>query len=335
MATTMKAVASYTGLPIDDKHSLLDVALPAPTPRSRDVIVAVQAVSVNPADVKKRSTLHRRDIPTVLGYDAAGIVQAVGDEVTTLAVGDEVWYSGDFTRQGANADLQAVDERIVARKPVTLDFAEAAALPLTTIVSWETLFDRFQLGPESDGTLVILGGAGGVGSIMIQLAAQLTNTRVIASATTEATRRWVTELGAAAVVDHRNLATSMAAVAPEGANYLFSSHSRGNIDAFAEVLRPFGHITAIDEPEGLDLLPLKQKSITWHWELMFTRSMFQTPDMIEQKHLLEYVAALVDKEKVRTTMTTAIGEFSAAGFREAHRLVETGHVNGKVVVYRQ
>jgi NADPH:quinone reductase len=335
MVTTMKAVASYTGLPIENVGSLVDVEVPVPDPRPHDVVVAVQAVSVNPADVKKRAALTQVSSPTVLGYDAAGVVQAIGPEVNTLSAGDEVWYSGDITRQGANAEFHAVDERIVARKPRTLDFAEAAAMPLTTIVSWETLFDRFKLGPESDGNLVILGGAGGVGSIMIQLAARLTGARVIASATTEETRRWVRELGAVAVVDHRELAASMATVAPEGADYLFSSHSQGNIETFAQVLRPFAHITAIDEPEGMDLLPLKEKSITWHWELMFTRSMFQTPDMIQQKYLLERVAALVDQQHIRTTMTSSIGDFSAAGLREAHRLVETGHISGKVVVYRR
>jgi NADPH2:quinone reductase len=335
MTTTMNAVASYNGLPIEDESSLVDVHMPVPDLAPHDVLVAVQAVSVNPADVKKRAALTPTGIPTVVGYDAAGVVQAIGPEVSTLSIGDEVWYSGDITRQGANADLQAVDERIVARKPMTLDFAEAAALPLTTIVSWETLFDRFELDPESDGNLLILGGAGGVGSIMIQLATRLTGTRVIASATTEESRRWVDELGADAVVDHRELAASMAAVAPEGADYLFSSHSQGNVETFAQVLRPFGHITAIDEPEGLDLLPLKEKSITWHWELMFTRSMFQTADMVQQKYLLERVAALVDQQQIRTTLTTSIGDFSAAGLREAHRLVETGHIRGKVVVYRQ
>jgi NADPH2:quinone reductase len=334
MPELMRAVASYEGLPSEDEHSLVDVELPVPMPGPRDVVVMVEAVSVNPADVKRRAGLTRSDTPTVLGYDAAGVVQAVGVEVSTLSVGDEVWYSGDITRPGANADLQAVDERIVARKPAMLTFVEAAALPLTTIVSWETLFDRFALGRDSRGTLVILGGAGGVGSIMIQLAARLTRLRVIASATTEETRQWVRNLGADDTVDHRDLATSLAAIAPEGVDYLFSSHSKGNIETFAQVLRPFSQITAIDEPEGLDLLPLKEKSIAWHWEFMFTRPMFQTPDMIEQKRLLERVATLVDAGEIRTTMTTSIGDFSAAGLREAHRLVETGHVTGKVVVHR-
>jgi NADPH2:quinone reductase len=330
----MRAVASYQGLPVDERDSLVDVEVSVPELRGRDVLVGVQAVSVNPVDVKIRSGLAASKTPRILGFDAAGVVEAVGSDVTTLAVGDEVWYAGDVTRPGANADLHAVDERLVGRKPNSLTFAEAAAMPLTTITAWETLFERFGLTQDSKGTLVVLAGAGGVGSMTVQLAKELTGVRVLASATRSESRAWVRELGANTVVDHHDLVESATNAAPDGVDYLLSPHSRGNIETYAQIMRPFGHITAIDEPEGLDLLPLKSKSVAWHWELMFTRSIHQTDDMVVQKNLLETVAGLVDDKRIRTTLTTAIGDFSAAGLREAHRLVETGRVTGKIVVTR-
>ncbi|MFE4829190.1 zinc-binding alcohol dehydrogenase family protein [Streptomyces sp. NPDC056672] len=332
--TTMRAIASYRGLPVDNPESLQDVEVPRPRLQPRDILVRVQAVSVNPADVKSRIALEPSADPRILGFDAAGVVEAVGPEVTTLSVGDEVWYAGDATRAGANADLHAVDERITARKPASLSFAEAAAMPLTTITAWETLFERFGLTAGSTGTLLALGGAGGVGSIMIQLAKELTALRVLASATRPESQKWVRQLGADGIVDHHRLAESAGEVAPEGLDYLFSPHSHGNIEAFARIVRPFGHITAIDEPAGLDLLPLKPKSIAWHWELMFTRTMYRTDDMSEQGKLLETVAGLVDGKRIRTTLTTTVDDFSATGMREAHRLVESGRTTGKVVVAR-
>jgi zinc-binding alcohol dehydrogenase family protein len=330
----VRAIGSYETLPISDPRSLVDVELPVPALRPRDVLVRVQAVSVNPVDVKRRAALEPSDTPTVLGYDAAGIVEEVGPEVSTLAVGDEVYYAGDVTRQGANAELQAVDERIVADRPGSLSFAEAAALPLTSITAWEMLFERFRLTADSPGTLLVVGGAGGVGSMAIQLAKQLTSLRVVGTASRTESRDWVTGLGADAVVDHHDLVDSLRAHGVEDVDYIISPHSRDNIDAYAEIIRPFGEIGAIDEPEGLDLLPLKSKSIAWHWELMFTRPMFETPDMIEQKHLLSRVAELVDEQRVRTTVTQAIEDFSAAGLRRAHELVESGRMTGKVVVHR-
>lgn len=329
---TMRAVASYRGLPVGDPESLVDVELPLPDPGPRDVLVRVQAVSVNPVDVKVRAGLPASDGPRVLGFDAAGVVEAVGGEVTTLQAGDEVWYAGDLGRAGSNAEFQAVDERLVARKPRSLGFSEAAALPLTGITAWETLFDRFALDSRSTGTLLALGGAGGVGSILIQLAKQLTGLRVLASAGRPETAQWVTGLGADVVVDHHDLAATAAAAAPEGVDYLLSPHSAGNVGTYARIMRPGGHITAIDEPEGLDLLPLKAKSIAWHWEFMFTRPMFRTPDMIEHKNLLQKIAALVDDGRIRSTVTTTIEDFSAAGLRRAHEMVESGRSIGKVVV---
>ncbi|MGZ6779114.1 MAG: zinc-binding alcohol dehydrogenase family protein [Mycobacterium sp.] len=332
--TTMTAVGAFAARPIDDDKALEDVTIEVPQVRPRDVLVRVHAVSVNPVDVKQRAGLSPSATPVILGYDAAGIVEAVGPQVETLNVGDEVWYAGDITRQGSNAELQAVDERIVARKPSSLSFAAAAALPLTTITAWETLFDRFGLTKESTGELLVLGAAGGVGSIMIQLAKALTGVRVIATASRDESREWAQRMGADEVVNHHHVREETLRVAPAGIDYLFSPHSAGNIDGYAALVKPFGHITAIDEPPGLDLLALKEKSIAWHWELMFTRSMYETPDMIEQQRLLTTAAGLVDDDTLRTTVTKTIDDFTAAGLREAHRDVESGRMTGKVVVSR-
>jgi NADPH:quinone reductase len=331
----MAAIGSYRGLPIDDRESLQDVDVPAPLLRPRDVMVRVSAVSVNPADVKIRASLPESQQPRILGFDAAGVVEATGSDVSTLNVGDEVWYAGDVTRPGSNAELQAVDERIVARKPASLTFAEAAALPLTATAAWETLVERFGLTPGSQGTLLVLGAAGGVGSVMIQLAKELTGVRVLASASRPQSRDWVRELGADEMVDHRDLVATVRRAAPEGVDYLVSPYSRGNIESYAEIVRPFGHITGIDAPEGLDLRPLVPKSITWHWEHMFTRTTYQTPDLAVRRELLTTVAGLVDANRIRTTLAGTISDFTAAGLREAHRLVESGQTIGKVVVARQ
>ncbi|OBG42477.1 zinc-binding alcohol dehydrogenase family protein [Mycolicibacterium fortuitum] len=329
----MTAVVSFAGLPIDDPDALRDIEIARPKLRPHDVLVHVHAVSVNPVDIKRRQSLQPSATPTILGFDAAGTVEAVGAQVSTLGVGDEVWYAGDVTRPGTNAEYHAVDERLVARKPTTLSFAEAAALPLTTITAWETLFERFGLGTDSTGDLLILGAAGGVGSAMIQLAKARTQVRVIATASRDESRQWCRTLGADVVVDHHALRDQVLGVAPDGIDYLFSPHSRGNVQVYADIVRPFGHITAIDEPEGLDLLPLKSKSIAWHWELMFTRSMFDY-DMIAQQRLLADAAAMVDAGTLRSTLTTAIDQFDADGLRQAHRLVESGAMVGKVVVHR-
>ena len=332
--TTMTAIGAFATESIEDAEALQDVTVDVPELRPRDVLVRVLAVSVNPADVKVRASLQPSSEPAILGYDAAGIVEAVGPQVETLSVGDEVWYAGDLTRPGSNAEFQAVDERIVSRKPASLSFADAAALPLTTITAWETLFDRFGLTKDSTGDLLVLAAAGGVGSIMTQLAKALTGLRVIATASRDESRRWAQSMGADAVINHHNLRDEALKVAPGGVDYLFSPHSKGNIDDYAAIVKPFGHITAIDEPPGLDLLALKEKSIAWHWELMFTRSKFETPDMIEQQRLLATTASLVDDGTLRTTVTKTIEGLTAEGLREAHRDVETGRMTGKVVVTR-
>lgn len=323
---TMAAVGAQS-------DALLDVRVEIPELRPHDLLVRVAAVSVNPVDVKQRSGLAQAADPVILGYDAAGTVEAVGSAVTTLSVGDEVWYAGDITRAGSNAELQAVDERIVSRKPNSLSFKDSAALPLTTITAWETLFERFALTEESTGDLLVLGAAGGVGSVMIQLAKALTKVRVIATASRDDSRDWALKMGADVVINHHNLKDEALQAAPDGVDYLFSPHSKGNIENFEAVVRPFGHITAIDEPPGLDLVSLKSKSIAWHWELMFTRSLHNY-DLIAQQRMLARAAQLVDDGVLRSTITKTIGSFDAAGLTEAHADVESGRMVGKVVVHR-
>jgi zinc-binding alcohol dehydrogenase family protein len=329
----MTAVGCYASSTIDSPDALQDVEVPVPDVGPRDLLVRVEAVSVNPVDVKRRSRLSPSAEPTILGFDAAGVVHAVGSEVTSFAVGDEVWYAGDITRRGSNAEFQAVDERIVARKPASLGFADAAALPLTTITAWETLFERFAMTADTTGDLLVVGAAGGVGSVMIQLAKKLTGVRVIGTASRDDSRRWAKQMGADVVVDHHHLREQALDVAPDGVDFVFSPHSAGNVKTYADITRPFGHVTAIDEPEGLDLVVLKAKSIAWHWELMFTRPMFGY-DMEFQGALLAEAATMVDAGDLKTTLTTSIDGFDAEGLREAHRLVESGRMVGKVVVHR-
>jgi zinc-binding alcohol dehydrogenase family protein len=303
---------------------LADLELPVPTPGPRDLLVRVEAVSVNPVDVKLRAGADPGSQPRVLGFDAAGVVEAVGAGVGLFAPGDEVYYAGSIDRPGTNQRLHLVDERIAGRKPATLSLPEAAALPLTTITAWETLFDRFRLGPGSTGTLLVQGAAGGVGSMLIQLARALTKLHVIGTASRPDSRRWALDLGAHEVLGHDER--------PENVDYVFSPFTAGQIERYAQILRPGGQITAIDEPPGLDLLPLKAKSITFHWELMFTRPLFQTPDLVVQHELLNRTAELVDAGAVRHTMTLHAGPIDAVHLRKAHELVEDGHMVGKVVL---
>jgi len=332
MTENMRAVGYRASLPIREPDSLLDVELPIPTPGPRDLLVRVEAVSVNPVDTKVRRGVDPAGELKVLGYDAAGVVAAVGSEVSRFVVGDEVYYAGSIGRPGTNSAFHLVDERITGHKPTSLDFAEAAALPLTTITAWEALFDRFRLGKDSTGTLLVMGAAGGVGSMIIQLARALTGVTVIGTASREESRAWVTELGAQHVVDHHaDLVAAVRAVAPGGVDYIFSPFSEGNVAAYAELLRPGGEVTAIDEPEGLDLLPLKDKSLTWHWEMMFTRPLF-APEDPSQHELLESAAHLVDSGVLRSTVGQRLEPISASTLRRAHELVESGAMTGKVVI---
>jgi len=332
MTETMHAVGYRKPAPISDPASLEDAEVPIPEPGPRDLLVEVRAVSVNPVDVKLRASSDPGGELKILGYDAAGVVTAAGDRVTLFSPGDEVYYAGSIARPGTDAQFHVVDERIVGHKPRTLTFGEAAALPLTTITAWETLFERFRLSPESSGTLVALAAAGGVGSMITQLARALTRVTVIGTASRPKSRQWALDHGAHQVVNHHDLVAEVRAIEPDGVTYIFSPHTEGMIGSFAEILRPFGAVTAIDEPEGLDLLPLKDKSITFHWEFMFTRPLFEPPDMIVQHDLLDRVADLVNEGTIRSTLSTELRPFNAETMRRAHAMVEEGRMTGKVVV---
>ncbi|MGX5655000.1 zinc-binding alcohol dehydrogenase family protein [Geodermatophilus nigrescens] len=312
---------------------LTDVELDVPSPGPHDLLVEVRAVSVNPVDVKLRGGADPGGQPRVLGFDAAGTVVAVGEAVTAFAVGDAVYHAGSIARPGSNGAYHLVDERIAGHAPASLDWAEAAALPLTTITAWETLFERWALTRESTGTLLVMGAAGGVGSMLVQLARQLTGLTVVAAVSRPEAAEWVRGLGAHEVVDRRDLVAEVARVAPGGVRYVFSPYSAGMVETFARVMTVGGSVVAIDEPEGLDTLPLKERSQGWHWEFMFSRPLHD-PESTAQRELLDEVARLVDAGVLRTTLTARLSPVDAATLAEAHRRVESSSTIGKVVVAR-
>lgn len=314
---------------------LTDLQLPAPTPGPRDLLVQVQAISVNPVDTKVRSGAAVTE-PRVLGWDAVGIVQQVGDQVSLFKVGDSVFYAGAIDRPGSNSELHLVDERIVGHKPQSLDNAHAAALPLTSITAWELLFDRLGV-PEGGGegqSLLIIGAAGGVGSILTQLARKLTKLTVIGTASRDETRQWVTDLGAHHMIDHSQpLVAQLEAIGVGQVDHVASlTHTDKHFEQLIEALRPQGQLALIDDPKTLDVMPMKRKALSLHWELMFTRSLFQTPDMIKQHELLERVAELIDSGVLRTTLGEHYGVINAANLIRAHELIESGTAKGKIVL---
>ena len=334
----MKAVGYRQPGAIDAPDSLVDIELPRPRASGRDLLVEVQAVSVNPVDTKvRRSTAPADGEYRVLGFDAVGIVREVGEQASLFRPGDAVWYAGAIDRPGSNSEFQLVDERIVGRKPGNLSVAEAAALPLTAITAWELLFDRLQVprtGGEQPGSLLIVGAAGGVGSVLIQLARQLTDLTVIATASRPETRAWVTELGAHAVIDHRQpLPAQVAALnLPPVRQVISLTHTDRHLPQLVEILEPQGKLALIDDPEAFDVRLLKRKSLSLHWELMFTRSLFHTADMQAQHALLDELAELVEHGFVRSTLRRHLGRIDAANLREAHRLQESGETIGKMVL---
>jgi zinc-binding alcohol dehydrogenase family protein len=336
----MKAVGyRQAGLPISDPRALEDLVLPDPgAPSGHDLLVRVHAVSVNPRDVKSRMAIAATpDRPVVPGYDASGIVEAAGPDVRLFRPGDAVFYAGVLDRQGSNAELQLVDERIVGRKPASLGAAAAASLPLTALTAWEMLFDRLEVprGDTADGALLIVGGAGGVPSIAIQLARLLTGATVIATASRPESAAWVRGLGAQHVVDHaRPLAAQVSAIAGlPPVRWIFSTHtSRDSWAELARIVAPQGRIGLIDDPEPLDLRLVKFKSVSIHWEAMFTRPMFATADMIRQHEILCEIAGLVDAGQLRATATQAYGAIRADNLRRAHAAIEAGRVVGKIVL---
>ncbi|HVV43136.1 MAG TPA: zinc-binding alcohol dehydrogenase family protein [Nitrobacter sp.] len=334
----MKAVGYRTSLPIDDAESLIDIEIAKPEPQGRDIRVAVKAISVNPVDtkVRKRAAPPPGEIK-LLGYDAAGVVDAVGPEATLFKPGDDVFYAGSIQRQGTNAEFHLVDERIVGRKPKSLSFAQAAALPLTSITAWELLFDRLGVPPGKDydpRSLLIVGGAGGVGSILIQLARRLTALTVIATASRSESQAWCRDLGAHAVIDHsRPMKEQVEALRlPPVALVASLTQTDQHMKALADIIAPQGRFGLIDDPPGFDISLFKGKAVSIHWESMFTRSSFKTPDMIMQHRLLDDVADLVDDGVIRTTLDQTFGTINAANLRRAHALIESGKSRGKIVL---
>jgi zinc-binding alcohol dehydrogenase family protein len=332
----MKAIALTRYLPISDPQSLVDVELPKPSPGDRDLLVRVEAISVNPVDTKVRAPKPGVEpAPRVLGWDGAGVVETAGPAVKRFKPGDEVYYAGDVTRPGSNAEFQLVDERIVGRKPRTLSFAEAAALPLTTITAWEAFFDRMQIdrhGANRGQSLLIIGGAGGMGTIAIQLA-KLAGLVVIATASRPETGKWVADWGADHVVNHRQpLPPQLAAKGFREVDFIANfADTSAYWAVMAEIIRPQGKIVALVDSTGpLDLNLLKRKSATFAWEFMFARAMYRTPDMGAQGDLLDEVADLVEAGKLRSTLTETLSPITAANLRTAHARLESGRTIGKL-----
>lgn len=334
----MKAIALTKYLPIEDPNALMDMELEKPSPSGHDLLVAITAIAVNPVDTKVRAPKDQVEAtPKVLGWDASGVVEAVGPEVTLFKAGDEVYYAGDITRPGSNAEFQLVDERIVGSKPKSLDFAQAAAFPLTAITAYEAFFERLGIdvdGANSGETLLIIGGAGGVGSIGIQLA-KIAGLNVIATASRPESSKWVTDLGADHVINHYEpLRPQIESLGMKFIDHIaLFNNTDTHWDAVADLIRPQGKIVSIVENKN----PLKQdvmklKAATFVWEFMFTRSMYQTPDMIQQHHLLNRVARWIDEGRVRTTTGEVLTPINAENLRSAHRKLENGRTIGKIVL---
>ena len=335
----MKAVGYHKSLPITDKDSLVDFSADKPAPAGRDLRVAVKAVSVNPVDTKVRMRAQPAagEPPKMLGYDAAGVVDAVGPEVSFFKPGDEVFYAGSIQRPGTNAEFHLVDERIVGKKPKRLSFAQAAALPLTSITAWEMLFDRLAVTPgkrPDDRALLVIGGAGGVGSMLIQLARRLTPLMVIATASRPDTQAWCRKLGAHHVVDHsKPMPEQLKAIGHERVALIAGlTNTQDHLPAIVQIIAPQGKFALIDDPKVLDINPFKGKSVSVHWESMFTRSSFTTPDIVAQHRLLNDVASLVDQGVLLTTLAKELAPINAANLREAHGLVESHRSIGKIVL---
>ena len=334
----MKAVAYQLSHPVDHPDALVDTTLPDPVAEGRDLLVEVRAISVNPVDTKiRKASQPEAGGWKVLGWDAAGVVRAVGPKVTGFKPGDRVWYAGSILRAGSNSELQLVDERIVGRMPVSLDFADAAAMPLTSLTAWEMLFDRLQVPTGAEGagkSILIIGAAGGVGSVMVQLARKLTALTVIGTASRVESREWVMRHGAHQVIDHSQpLAAELARVGAAPPDYIVSlTHTDQHYAAIVEAIAPQGRFGLIDDPEPLDVRLLKRKSVSLHWELMFTRAIFNTADIAAQQHILSKMAELVDAKTIASTTSEHYGTISATNLKRAHAMLESGKSRGKIVL---
>lgn len=341
--STMKAVVFDKSQDIHQANALFDTQLPTPEATGFDLLVQVKAISVNPVDAKVRlRALPEKGEAKVLGWDASAVVVAVGEKVTHFNVGDEVFYAGDVTRPGSYSEYQLIDERITAHKPKSLTHTEAAAVPLTSITAWEMLFDRLQINQsnpyqKTPNVLLITGAAGGVGSMMIQLAKALTDAVVIATASREDSQQWVKELGCDHVINHHNgIQQELSKLGITEVSHIASlTHTHLHFNDYVALIKPQGKICLIDDPsEPLDFMALKAKSVSLIWELMFTRSRFGTEDLIEQRHLLQKVSDLLEAGTIKTTLKASLGEVNSHNVIEAHKLVESGSMIGKIVLQR-
>ncbi|MDQ0966168.1 NADPH2:quinone reductase [Flavobacterium sp. W4I14] len=335
----MKAIGFKTSLPISAEESFIEFETAVPQPSGRDILVKINAISVNPVDYKIRQNSTKDTIletPKVIGWDATGTVEAVGEAVTFFKPGDAVYYAGDLTRSGSNAEYQLIDERIVGLKPSTLSNAEAAAMPLTALTAWESLYDRIRISEQKDKgkSILIIGGAGGVGSIAIQLAKKISGLKVITTASRRETKEWCLAMGADLVVDHKNLVEEIRAAGYEEVDFILDFVDLNAYwDAIVELIKPQGHIVSITgSATPIALNKLKNKSVTFSWELMYTRSMYQANDMEEQHHILNKLAELFDNGILKTTLNTTLKGFTVENLKEAHRLLESGKTIGKVVI---
>ncbi|WP_436906290.1 zinc-binding alcohol dehydrogenase family protein [Acinetobacter johnsonii] len=330
----MKAISYIDGMDHGFQNPLVDIEKAMPSLKDRDLLVRVKAISVNPVDTKVRRNPVAAGNTRILGWDAVAEVVEVGSGVQHFKVGDQVWYAGDLTRDGSNAEYQAVDERIVSLKPQSLSDAEAAALPLTAITAWEMLFDRFNVDLDQSDNILVIGGAGGVGSIAIQLLKAKTNLKVIATASREETKVWVKSLGADYVIDHtEDLNMQIKELGLDAPRYIFSTNQTHTyLPQISKLIAPQGKFGLIDDPKSLDISEFKSKSVSVHWEFMFTRSMFNTTDIEQQSQLLHQVAELVDNHKIKTTLNQTLGKINAKNLKLAHELIETGRAKGKIVL---
>ncbi|MEO1653384.1 MAG: zinc-binding alcohol dehydrogenase family protein [Bacteroidota bacterium] len=331
----MRAIGYTTAGPITNPEALIEFETPQPVPGLLDLLVEVKGISLNPVDVKVRQNMSPDQGPGILGFDAAGIIRQVGSEVSKFKVGDEVFYAGDLTSPGTNAEYHLVDERIVGKKPSSLDFAEAAALPLTSITAWELLFDSLKIaeGRGEKEALLIIGGAGGVGSILIQLAKKLTKLKVIATASRPETIAWTKKMGADEVINHRESLVDQLKELNIQPRYVASlTATDQHFPAILELIKPQGHIAFIDDPQTLDIKPGKTKALSFSWEFMFTRSMFQTADMAQQHLLLNRVSEMIDQGILISTMSQNLGKINVDNLIQAHTLQESGRVIGKNVL---